>query len=138
MWDLDIKLWRGVMLKFCSFFKIIYFNKTTMRNPFFSSFQPDIFYLLFILFSPKISRLLEQIPKVKKVMWMLTSVSSIHWLNVTLIKANSIDCRDSVKFSPNHCLDINLEKNVFKPFLTFGICSKRLEILSKCRIYDKY
>ena len=34
-------------------------------------------------------------------------------------------------------MDINLEKNAFRPASTVGICSNRLEILCKFRKYDK-
>ena len=43
-------------------------------------------------------------------------------------------CRDLREDLLKHCVDINLEKNVFKPFSTVVICSNRLEILTTYRV----
>ena len=44
-------------------------------------------------------------------------------------------CSDLRENALEHCVHINLEKNVFEPFSTVGICSNSLENLSTYRIF---
>ena len=52
------------------------------------------------------------------------------WSNLTLNGGN-VGFVDLPEHALKHCVDINKEKNFFKSFSTVGICSNRLEILSK-------
>ena len=48
--------------------------------------------------------------------------------------------RELGKNAPKYCLGINLEKNVFKPFSSLGVCFMVIESLSEYRmdVYFEY
>ena len=61
---------------------------------------------------------------------------------LSLFKLNFIDkkmlaLRNPCTNVPKQCSDINLEKNVLKPFSTVDICFNRCEIKSKYRINNE-
>ena len=57
----------------------------------------------------------------KKSRTVLSKVN-IHFILIQNSKLMSMDCRDSIERAPDHCVDINLAKNLFKPFSSLGSC----------------
>ena len=97
--------------------------------------------LLYIRYLLKIKDDLNKYRRLEKVYWYF----SLNWcLNNAHAKSTwcltthmGRFCRALDKHAPKHCLDVNLEKIVFKLFLTVGICFNCLEILSEHRKDNK-